>query len=372
VRAAIYRGPHQWGSIGDAWVAIAAEQRLGAHTQLAEWASAFDAEVYGPDARWFRADDHQGPVAVVPFTVERRTIAGLPLRVLANVRNSDGMVAGRIPPRALRRELLRAMAESGEPVDVLSFNGIRAGSGVYRLASASPDGLAVETAFGGYSIVDTRLSGDEWLASAGKNLKANLRKARNRLEREGALRIEVATTPEEVAAAFEGFVEIEASGWKGGVGGLAKRPTERALIRNFVDHAVPVGRGQARTLRVGDRLAAAQLSAIAGDTLVLLKVAYRDDLSHLSPSNLLMADLIRECCDRPDIARIDLVTDQPWHDRWHPSKHPTYRVRDFNLRRAGGVAGRAGDTAGRILAAMQTRARTAAATLRTRRGLPDT
>ncbi len=102
-----------------------------------------------------------------------------------------------------------------------------------------------------------------------------------------------------------------------------------------------------RSLWVGDRLAASQICCLVGRTVVLLKVAYLDDLAHLSPGSLLMADLIRQCCADPAIDRIDLVTAQPWHDRWHPTPHPTYQAQDFNLGRAAGIVGRVGDRAAR-------------------------
>ena len=53
-----------------------------------------------------------------------------------------------------------------------------------------------------------------------------------------------------------------------------------------------------------------------------MKVAYDEELAELSPSNLLMADLVRNCCERPDVASIDLVTNQPWHARWHAEVLP--------------------------------------------------
>ncbi len=112
------------------------------------------------------------------------------------------------------------------------------------------------------------------------------------------------------------------------------------MLRHFFLAMAPSGRAEVRTLRLDGRPAAAQLASITGDTYELFKVAYDDELSDLSPSNLLMADLVRACCDRPDIARIDLLTNQPWHDRWHADEHPTYKARDVNLRRVGGVVSR--------------------------------
>ena len=90
-----------------------------------------------------------------------------------------------------------------------------------------------------------------------------------------------------------------------------------------------------RTLRLDGRAVASQLATIGAGTLVLYKVAYDEAHADLSPSNILLADLIGVCCDRPDVDRIDLVTKQPWHERWQAVAHPSYRARDLNVRRPG-------------------------------------
>ncbi|MGH9113972.1 MAG: GNAT family N-acetyltransferase, partial [Acidimicrobiales bacterium] len=142
----------------------------------------------------------------------------------------------------------------------------------------------------------------------------------------------------------------------------------RELIRRFLAAATApdgatagtapqgsAGRACVRSLCVGDRLAASQICCTVGRTLVLLKVAYLDALADLSPGNLAMADLVRQCCADPEIDRIDLVTAQPWHDRWHPTRHPTYQTRDFNLGRPAGLVGRVGDQAVAALRAARRR-----------------
>ena len=178
---------------------------------------------------------------------------------------------------------------------------------------------------------------DEWLTAAGRNLRTGLRKARNRFEGRGEMTVTSAAERDQVAEAFDEFVAIEGSGWKASSGALASNPVQRARMRRFLLTAAPSGRVSVRTLRLDGRPAAAQLIATVGGTLVLLKVAYDDELSDLSPSNLLMADLVRDCCERPEVDRIDLVTNQPWHARWHADVYPTYSVRDPNLRRPGGI-----------------------------------
>jgi CelD/BcsL family acetyltransferase involved in cellulose biosynthesis len=324
--------------VGPAWTALLAEVPLVSHIQLAEWAEATSDEAHDDDSRWFVGEDDRGPVAVLPYQVNVRRFGPLRMRAMANMRVTDGLVAPRLSAEDLRGALLAAADDDGEPLDVLSLNGLRPGMAFLRLAVAAPSGIQAETRYGGHSVIETGVTGDEWFAATSKNLKASLRKARNRLERRGAMAVTTATTRDEVEAAFDEYVAIEATGWKAEAGALANRPVEHALLRHFLLAAADSGRVSVRTLRLDGRPAAAQLTSLTTGTLELLKVAYDEELADLSPSNLLMADLIRECCDSPDVTRIDLLTNQTWHDRWHADEHPTYKARGFNLRRPGGVA----------------------------------
>lgn len=289
-------------------------------------------------SRWFVAEDDDGPLAVLPYQVKVRRLGPVRIRMLANQRVTDGLVAPRLAPRALRRALLGAAAAAGEPVDALSLNGLRPEMAFLRLAVAASSGLESETRHGGHSVIETGVSGDEWFAAASKNLRASLRKARNRFEREGAMTVTIATTRDDIARAFDEYVAIEATGWKADKGALANRPIDREVLRHYLLASAAHGRVAVRTLRLDGRPAAAQLASCTAGTLELFKVAYDDALCGLSPSNLLMADLIRECCERDDVSRIDLLTNQEWHDRWHADEHPTYKAFDANLRRPGGAA----------------------------------
>ena len=340
VKARILRGPDQWSDVGPAWAALAAEVPLRNHLQLASWARGLTEHVHDERARWFLAEDDEGPLAVVPYHVAVRRLGPLRLRSLLTDKVSDSLIAARARPDDLRRALLDASAAAGEPVDVLSYNGMRPGSGTLRLATSAPAGLSAETRYGGYSVIETSVSGDDWFAATSKNLRSSLRKARNRFERQGKLAITSATAPDEVEAGFDEFVAVEGSGWKGEAGALVNRPAERALLRQFLLDEAERGAAEVRVLRLDDRPAAAQLATVTDRTLELYKVAFDEQLADLSPSNLLMADLVRSCCDRPAIDRIDLITNQPWHDRWHAEEHPTYQARDTNLGRAGGIASR--------------------------------
>lgn len=334
------RGPGQWAAVGPVWTALSAVQPPTRHLQTPEWARAVTEGYHDEAARWLLVEDDGGPLAAVPYRLDVRRLGPLRVRRLANDRPTDALIHPRLDPAALRRTLLAASAEAGEPIDVVSLNGLRSGMGFLRLATASGYGIETEVRHGGYSTIDTTIGADDWRAAAGKNLRAGLRKAGNRIRRRGTVTVTEATTPDDVARAFDEYVAIEASGWKAEAGALVNRPRDRALLHRFFVDGAAGGRVLVRILRLDGRPVAGQLAAVTARSLELFKVAYDEAYAELSPSNLLMADLVEACCGRPDVDRIDLLTDQPWHRRWHAASHPTYKARDLDLRRPGGLTSR--------------------------------
>jgi hypothetical protein len=82
-------------------------------------------------------------------------------------------------------------------------------------------------------VLETHADDDELLREAlgAKKLK-ELRRQRNRLGDVGTLRFSVAQTPPDVRDALEGFLKLEASGWKGRNGSaLISNDGDAAFIR---------------------------------------------------------------------------------------------------------------------------------------------
>ena len=211
MRTTILRGPRRWDLVGPVWRKLLADDLPRSVFQTAEWAEALAEEAHDDRARWVVAEDDDGPLAVVPLALRVRRKGPVRLRVLTNERTSDAVLAGRADPRRIRAGLLAAMAAEREPVDLLSLGGLRSGSGFARLATAAARGLRTEHRRGGHALIGTTEPYDEWLAAAGRNLRAGLRKARNRCEGRGELAVTTASDAAGVAAAFDEFVAIEAS-----------------------------------------------------------------------------------------------------------------------------------------------------------------
>jgi CelD/BcsL family acetyltransferase involved in cellulose biosynthesis len=115
-------------------------------------------------------------------------------------------------------------------------------------------------------------------------------------------------------------------------------PVEGGLWREYLRTAANT---QVRSLFVDGRFAAGQIGITSARTLFLARIPYDEELSELSPSNVLMADLIEDCCNDPAIDRIDCMMWQPWHQRWGMDREPTYSLTVFNEKTARGLAMRA-------------------------------
>ena len=152
--------------------------------------------------------------------------------------------------------------------------------------------------------LDATRDAEELLDNAlgAKKLK-ELRRQRKRLGEHGAVRFDVARTPDEVASAVEHFLELEASGWK------AKRGT--ALVQDagdagFVRRATAAlaGHGQCEivTLYAGDAPVAAAVVLRHQDRAFYFKLGVDERFAKFSPGVQLTLDLTRHLCADPAIA----------------------------------------------------------------------
>ena len=164
-------------------------------------------------------------------------------------------------------------------------------------------------------------------AGFSKNFKGNLRKARNKLHKAGEVDFETVRSVPELYDAFEVFLEIEGSGWKGeeGVGTAIKLDPSlvkfyRSLINNFGGEKKDGRRYvEINLLRLNEEVIAAQFCIVVRETVYILKIGYREDYSFCSPGNMLVEYRLRLACEDENIRYVNLVTDMSWHKSWNPS-----------------------------------------------------
>jgi CelD/BcsL family acetyltransferase involved in cellulose biosynthesis len=172
--------------------------------------------------------------------------------------------------------------------------------------------------------LDATRDADELLRDAlgAKKLK-ELRRQRNRLAEHGTIHFDVARTPDDVAAAVETFLALEASGWKAKRGtALQQDAGDAGFIRRATRALAETGQCEIVTLRAGDTPIASAVVLRHLDRAFYFKLGVDERFAKLSPGVQLTLDLTRHLCADPAIALAD-STASPGH----PMINPIWRGR---------------------------------------------
>jgi CelD/BcsL family acetyltransferase involved in cellulose biosynthesis len=172
--------------------------------------------------------------------------------------------------------------------------------------------------------LDATRDADELLRDAlgAKKLK-ELRRQRHRLAEHGAVRFDVACTPEDVAPAVEHFLQLEASGWKARRGtALVQDAGDASFIRRATVALAERSQCQIVTLRAGDTPVAAAVVLRHQDRAFYFKLGVDERFARFSPGVQLTLDLTRHLCADPAIAMADSTA-----SAGHPMINPIWRGR---------------------------------------------
>ncbi len=172
--------------------------------------------------------------------------------------------------------------------------------------------------------LDATRDADELLQDAlgSKKLK-ELRRLRHRLAEHGAVRFDVARSPDEVAAAIEMFLVLEASGWKGARGtALAQNDGDASFVRRATTALAASGQCEIVTLFAGETPVAAGIVLRHQDRAFFFKIGVDQRFAKFSPGVQLTLDLTRHLCADASIASADSTASPD-----HPMINPIWRGR---------------------------------------------
>jgi CelD/BcsL family acetyltransferase involved in cellulose biosynthesis len=171
---------------------------------------------------------------------------------------------------------------------------------------------------------------DDYWQARGKNLRHNMKKQRNNLDKLGiATRLDVVVAPEDVPQAIKDYGRLESAGWKA-EGGTAIHADNaqgrfyRAMLEAFC------GQGKGRIYRYwyNESIVAMDLCIEDHDSLVILKTAYDEQKSNgTSPAFLMRQESFRELFDEGRLKRIEFYGKlMEWHRRWSEEVRTLYHV----------------------------------------------
>ncbi|MBL8578657.1 MAG: GNAT family N-acetyltransferase [Mesorhizobium sp.] len=174
--------------------------------------------------------------------------------------------------------------------------------------------------------LETTLDGDAYLKTTlSKHHLGEYRRLKRRLAEQGKLVHRVARGPEEIRPAIEGFLALEAAGWKG------RRRTALAMDRYRAAFAREAVHGLAEndlcrihSLTLDGKLIASLIVFVEAGVGYTWKTAYDESYAAFSPGVLLMIEVTRQHLEDPNIERTDscAVPDHPMVSRLWGERRP--------------------------------------------------
>jgi hypothetical protein len=139
---------------------------------------------------------------------------------------------------------------------------------------------------------------DDYWNARGKNLRSNLKKQRNRLDKEG-----VATAPggqpragRRWPQAVADYGRLESAGWKAAAAPRSAGNAQGRYYRAMLEAFCRRGAGSVYRYWFGERLVAMDLCVEDGGSIVVLKTAYDESVpKSLSPTLLMREEACRAC-----------------------------------------------------------------------------
>ncbi|NMG41169.1 GNAT family N-acetyltransferase [Chelativorans sp. ZYF759] len=251
---------------------------------------------------------------LVPFTLERSSLPlGVPvMRTWSNIYGPLGTpLLDRDDPSAVLEDFLAMLSRPHLKLPrVFVFPEIRldgAFAGILRLVATSNNLPLTVTNEYERSHVISQLDGEGYMrATLNSHRRGEFRRLLRRLQEQGELSYEVARTPEDIRAATEAFLSLEASGWKGRERtAMAVDRFRAAFAREAIDRLAELDMCRIHALRLNGRVIASLVVFVEAGIAYTWKTAFDETLSAFSPGALLMIEVTKTHLEDPNIEMTD-------------------------------------------------------------------
>lgn len=158
-------------------------------------------------------------------------------------------------------------------------------------------------------------------------LRRNLQRLKRKLETIGEVDSQC-LHGDAAQEAFDTFLTVEASGWKGsnGTGTAINRSEELVhFYRTLLASNEPGLTPMINQLTLDDEIIAVQYALCTDTCIYLLKIGYLESYAQYAPGSLLL-DAVMSHATELGLSRLSLVTNPAWASRWHPNILPVWRL----------------------------------------------
>jgi len=298
------------------------------HAWVRSWWEAFGA---GKELRILAVFSGQTCIGVAPLMTGTARVYGIPLRRLELIGNvhtprADFIIAAR--PGEAYRAILAELEKQGPGWDVVVLPQLAAGSRTLEELERLARGERLLTGtWTAPASPRLRLNGswESYLKSLAAKHRSNLRNRLGRLQRLGPVEMEEICGGEQLAAALEDGLRIEAAAWKGAGGtAIASRPESRRFYESFAGHAARRGWLRLQFLRVDGKRIAFNYCLRFRNIAYIVKQGYDPAYAAYSPFNVLCYFMLQDAFRRGVSAVDFLGCEEPWKRSWTEESHCHY------------------------------------------------
>ena len=154
-------------------------------------------------------------------------------------------------------------------------------------------------------------------SSRPRKLRAEIQRRERRLERLGAVSLDLVTAEERLDGALAEAFRVEASGWKGRrATAMSSSPSTRGFYEGVARWAAAQGLLRLAILRVGGRPVAVDFGLEEGGAHYLVKTGYDPEFASFGPGKLIRWRMIARAFSL-GLERYELLGDEePWKAEW--------------------------------------------------------
>ena len=319
-----------------AWRALAAQLEVPQFFHAYDWYAAFFAHLKPAEEPIgvIALQEGERCVGLLPYHLRRIRAAGVPAWVLSlpdspHLIVSDLLLAPDLRARAAWCALRRCLARTQLPWHALRLGPVREDSNAMRFARDLGPAALVRPR-GGSRYFDATEAYPALSARFAGTLRKNVRKGHRRLEQHGPVEfLSIGPGDARLPWAFERFLALEASGWKGERGArsaIALSDAVHRFYRDLISSPPQSLAAEIRLLCVAGEPVAGQFATVCGATRSVHKIAYDESYEHASPGTVLMAHTLEHTCQDPSLTTLSLVTDMPWMRDWAAARAAVYDV----------------------------------------------
>ena len=318
----------------DGWDNLALESVHKSPMLSYSWVSTYLENRLQPKEGWICLLAHDGStlVGVLPLVIQRRSMLGKPVTIYSTPQDLHTLSGDLLVKSGYETHFLGAILSAldrNEPNCLsIEMRGVVEYSPTMKLGSTNDQDMIIMSDFSRYaSYIKITKDFEEFKKGLSFNFQANLRKARNKLNKRGNVAYRYQMGKDAVEKHFTMFLDLEASGWKGKEGTAIKLNQDLvAFYSSLVHRLAERGWLEWHFLIIEGKPTAGHLAVRMGRRLTLLKIAYDETYSECAPGNMLLYNLIERAYQSDDTDEIDCLTDMPWHRNWDMPQKKYYRV----------------------------------------------